>query len=239
MVVSVESVEKPLAFIVIYYKSIFPSLQELVICPRNFQWDQCALQLQVQRYWRGLLGPGRESLCLGCCPEPVAMIMLMSKANHPRSKLEAKFPYLISFIPPNVLHFGKCLGAFHHKINEVATPTQAAYDEDVGQNPQKPPQVDILILVAFLLIYNRLLKKTEVFRKSEWISCSAEHKVTPQVFAPYEMQSSAILAISNLVVLVKSKLSFIEASWLDCKRSNGKEPDISPGNCTLNNYKSF
>lgn len=122
------------------------------------------MYVQVQRYWRGLLGPGRESPCLGCCPQPVAINLLMSKANYPSRKLEAKFPYLISFIPPNILHFGKCLGAFHHKINEVATPAQAAYDEDIGQNPQEPPQMDILILVAFLLIYYRLLKKQECLR---------------------------------------------------------------------------
>lgn len=139
----------------------------------------------------------------------------MSKANYPSRKLEAKFPYLISFIPPNILHFGKCLGAFHHKINEVATPAQAAYDEDIGQNPQEPPQVDILILVAFLLIYYRLLKKTGVLKKFEWVSCSTKHKATSRGCSPYEMRSSAILAISNLVVLVKFKLSFIEASWFD------------------------
>lgn len=156
-----------------------------------------------------------------------------AQRNYPSRKLEAKFPYLISFIPPSILHFGKCLGAFHHKINEVATPTQAAYDEEIGQNPQEPPQVDILILVAFLLIYNRLLKKTEVLKKLEWISCSTKHKASSQDFSPYEMQSS-ILVISNLVVLVKFKLSFIEASWLNRKISNGKEPDISQGNCILN-----
>lgn len=146
--------------IVIYCKSIFPSLQEPLNYPRNSHWDQCASQLkQVQRYWRSLLGPGRESLCLGCCPEAVAIIILMSKANYHSRKLEAKFPYLISFIPPNVLHFGERLGAFHDKINEVATPAQTAYDEDIGQNPQKPSQVDVLILVTFLLIHDRLLKK--------------------------------------------------------------------------------
>lgn len=240
MVISVESVEKPLTFLVIYYKSIFPSLQELLICPGNFQWDQCALQLQkVQRYWRKLLSPGREFPCLGCCPRPVEINFLRSKASYPSGRLEAKFPYLISFIPPNVLHFGKCLGAFHHKINEVATPTQAAYDEDIGQNPQEPPQVDIFILVAFLLIYNRLLKKTGMLKKLEWISCSSKHKATSQDFSPYEMKSSAILAVSSLVVLVKFKISFIEASWLDWKMSEGKEPDISQGNCTLNYYKLF
>jgi len=89
----------------------------------------------------------------------MAMFMLMSKASKHSRKLEAKFPYLISFIPPSILHFGKCLGAFHHKINEVPAPAQAAYDEDVGQNPQEPPQVDVLILIAFLLIHDRLLKK--------------------------------------------------------------------------------
>lgn len=189
----------------------------------------------MQRYWRGLLGPARESLCLGCCPQPVAMIMLMSKENYPSRKPEAKVSYLISFIPPSVLHFGKCLGAFHHKINEVATPTQAAYDEDIGQNPQEPPQMDILILVAFLLIYNRLLKKTGVLKKLEWISCSTKHKAKSQGFSSYEMQSSAILAIFNLVVLVKFKLNFIQAFWFDWKISNGKEPfDTSQGNCTLN-----
>lgn len=160
--VSVVSPEDALTFIVIYCKSIFPSLQELLICPGNPQWDQCASRLkQVQRYWRGLSCPGKEPLCLECCPQAVATIMLMSSANYHSRKLEAKFPYLISFIPPNILHFGKRLGAFHHKINEVAAPAQAAYDEDVGQNPQEPPQVDVLILVAFLLIHDRLLKKQE------------------------------------------------------------------------------
>lgn len=145
---------------VIYCKSIFPSSQDLLICTRNSQWDQFGFWIkQVQRYWRGLLGPSRELLCLGCCPQAVAMIMLMSKAKYHSRKLQAKFPYLISFIPPDVLHFGKCLGAFHHKINEVATPTQATYDKDIGQNPQEPSQVDVLVLVAFLLIHYRLLKK--------------------------------------------------------------------------------
>lgn len=141
--------------------------------------------------------------------------LLMSTANYPSRKLEAKFPYLISFIPPNILHFGKCLGAFDHKINEVATPTQAAYDEDIGQNPQEPPQVDILILVAFLLFYNRLLKRTGgVLKKLGWISCTTKHEATSHGFSLYEMQSS-ILATYNLVVLVKFKLSSIEASWFD------------------------
>lgn len=87
------------------------------------------------------------------------MIMWMSKENYHSRKPEAQLPYLISFIPPNILHFRKCLGAFHHEINEVTASTQAAYDEDIGQNPQEPPQVDVLILVAFLLIHDRLLKK--------------------------------------------------------------------------------
>lgn len=236
MVIGIGSAEKPLTFLVIYYKSIFPSLQELLICRRNFQGDRCALQLQpVQRYWRALLGPGRESPCLGCCPQAVTINLLMSKGNYPSRKLEAKFPYLISFIPSNVLHFGKCLGAFHHKINEVSTPTQAAYDEDIGQNTQEPPQVDILILVAFLLIYNRLLKKTGgMLKKLGCISCTTKHEATPQGFSPYKIQSSAILARSNLAVLVKFKLTSIEASWFDWKISNGKESEISQGNCMLN-----
>lgn len=87
------------------------------------------------------------------------MIMLMSKANGHSRNLEAKFSYLVSFVPPSILHFGKRLGAFHHEINEVATPAQAAYDEDVGQNPQESPQVDVLVLVTFLLIHDRFLKK--------------------------------------------------------------------------------
>lgn len=65
--------------------------------------------------------------------------------------------YLISFIPANVLHFGKGLGPFNNKINEIATSTQAAGDEYIGQNSQKPSQMDVLVFVAFLLIHNGFL----------------------------------------------------------------------------------
>lgn len=140
--------------------SIFPCLQELLICPENSQWDQCDSWLTQVQSHRRTFGPW-WGIPLLWMPSilAVAMIMLMYKESYYIRKLEGKFPYLIPFIPPNILHFWKCLGAFHHKVNEVATPTQAAYDEDVGQDPQEPPQVDVLIFVAFLLIHDRFLKK--------------------------------------------------------------------------------
>lgn len=77
------------------FKSIFPSLKELLICSRSSRWDQCASWLTwAWRYWRGLLGPGRESLCLGCCPQAAAMLLLLlSKANYHSRKLEVPLPH--------------------------------------------------------------------------------------------------------------------------------------------------
>ena len=65
--------------------------------------------------------------------------------------------YLISFIPADILHFGKFLGSLHHKVNEVPTSTQAADDEKVGQDTEKSCQMDIFFFVTLLFIHYWLL----------------------------------------------------------------------------------
>ena len=60
---------------------------------------------------------------------------------------------LISFIPADILHFGKFLGSLYHKVNEVPTSTQAANDEEVGQDAEKSCQMDIFFFATLLFIH--------------------------------------------------------------------------------------
>lgn len=65
--------------------------------------------------------------------------------------------YLILLIPAKVIPVGEFLRSLHHKVDEVPTPTKAAGDKEVCQNPEKPAQVDVLVLLVFLLVHNGLL----------------------------------------------------------------------------------
>lgn len=93
--------------------------------------------------------------------QPIQAILTSLNVNIMKEKHSS---YLISFIPANVLHFGKGLGTFNDKINEIATSTQAACNKYVGQNSQKSSQMNVLIFIAFLLVHNGFLKQC----KRQW-----------------------------------------------------------------------
>lgn len=56
------------------------------------------------------------------------------------------------------IHLSKLLRALHHKVDEVSTTPEAGYDKKVGQNPEEPSEVDVLIFLVLLLIYNGFLQ---------------------------------------------------------------------------------
>lgn len=65
--------------------------------------------------------------------------------------------YLIFFIPAEIVPCGKLLWPLHHEVDEVSAAAEAADDQEVCQNSQEPPQVDVLILLVLLLIHDGLL----------------------------------------------------------------------------------
>lgn len=65
--------------------------------------------------------------------------------------------YLIFFIPAEIGPCGKLLRPFHHEVDEVPAAAKAAGDQEVCQDSQEPPQVDVLVLLVLLLIYDGLL----------------------------------------------------------------------------------
>lgn len=68
--------------------------------------------------------------------------------------------YLIFLIPAQVIPACKLLRAFDHKVDEISAASQDADNEEVGQYTQESPEVDVLILLVFLLIYDGLLQHT-------------------------------------------------------------------------------
>lgn len=57
---------------------------------------------------------------------------------------------------------GKLLRALHHKVDEVSTSSEARNDQKISQNPEKPSQVDVLIFLVLLFIYNRFLHRSKI-----------------------------------------------------------------------------
>lgn len=62
--------------------------------------------------------------------------------------------YLIFFIPAEIFACGKLLRPLHHEVDEISAAAEAANDQDVCQDSQEPPQVDVLILLVLLLIHD-------------------------------------------------------------------------------------
>lgn len=67
--------------------------------------------------------------------------------------------HLVLLKPGQILFvtLGELLRALHHKVDEVSTSSEAGDDEKIGQNPEKPPKVDVLIFLVLLFIYNGFL----------------------------------------------------------------------------------
>lgn len=94
-------------------------------------------------------------------------------------------PYLIPFIPANILHLGELLGSLHHKVNEVPTSTQTADDEKVGQDTEKSCQMDIFFFVTLLFIHYWFLDvwKRDVNNDGPETSRNHCHRVPEPVFS--------------------------------------------------------
>lgn len=68
-----------------------------------------------------------------------------------------KWHYLIFFIPAEIIPCGKLLWPLHYEVDEVSTAAKAAGDQEVCQDSQEPPQVNVFILLVLLFIYDGLL----------------------------------------------------------------------------------
>ena len=77
----------------------------------------------------------------------------------PLSQTRWPAPYLVLLKPGEVVLVDLCelLGALHHEVDEVAAAPQGAQDEEVGQHPKEPAQVDVLVLLVLLLVHDGLL----------------------------------------------------------------------------------
>lgn len=56
------------------------------------------------------------------------------------------------------IHLSKLLRTFHHKVDEVSTASEARRDQKVCQNPEEPPEVDVLIFLVLLFIHDGFLQ---------------------------------------------------------------------------------
>lgn len=89
--------------------------------------------------------------------------------------------YLVLLVPAEVVPVGEILRPLHHEVDEVSAAAEAADDQDVSQDSEEPPQVNVLILLVLLLIHDGLLFLSKEEEKGFTVSRELNQSLTALV----------------------------------------------------------